>query len=47
MFKKIFSYIVCLFTPQAIVDAINDAVHASDVDPVDAAGLKNDIRSKM
>ena len=32
MFKKIFAYLICLSTPKAIVEAINDAASVSELD---------------
>ena len=31
-FKKIFSYIICLFTPTSIVDAISEAASVDELD---------------
>ena len=41
MFKKLFSYIICLTTPKSIVDVINDAASVDDLDErvMDKAGL--------
>lgn len=41
MFKKLFSYIICLTTPKSIVDAINDAASVDELDErvIDKAGI--------
>lgn len=41
MLKKVLAFIVCLFTPQAIVDAINEANKADEFDLLKAAGFKS------
>ena len=39
MIKEILSFIVCLFTPVAIVDAINDANEADELSLLKSAGF--------
>lgn len=41
--RKLLSYVVCLFTPTSIVDAINEAASADELDVrvLESAGLED------